>query len=41
MLIVTTEAAREATERRLRAVGRRGRLAHWLGEHGDPDPDGP
>lgn len=41
VLIVTTEAAREATERRLRAVGRRGRLAHWLGEHGDPDPDGP
>ncbi|MFS2292901.1 MAG: potassium/proton antiporter [Actinomadura sp.] len=37
VLIVTTEAAREATERRLRAVGRRGRLAHWLGEYGDTE----
>ncbi|TDC63247.1 potassium/proton antiporter [Actinomadura sp. GC306] len=37
VLIVTAEAVREATERRLRAVGRRGRLAYWLGEHGDPE----
>jgi potassium/hydrogen antiporter len=34
MLIVTTRRQREATERRLRAVSRRGRLASWLGEHG-------
>ncbi|MFD1546038.1 TrkA C-terminal domain-containing protein [Nonomuraea guangzhouensis] len=38
VLIVTTPATRERVERRLRAVGRRGRLAHWYGEHGDPDP---
>ncbi|MFB4293471.1 potassium/proton antiporter [Nonomuraea sp. ATR24] len=39
LLIVTTAACREAAERRLRAVGRRGRLARWHGEHGDPaDP---
>ena len=38
LLIVTTSATREATERRLRAVGRKGRLAHWYGEYGDPDP---
>ncbi|MDF2710493.1 MAG: sodium/hydrogen exchanger, partial [Nonomuraea muscovyensis] len=37
VLIVTTPATRERVERRLRAVGRRGRLAHWYGEHGDPD----
>ncbi len=34
LLLITTAAAREATERRLRAVGRRGRLAHWFGEFG-------
>ncbi len=34
LLVVTTEAARDATERRLRAVGRRGKLAGWFGEHG-------
>jgi potassium/hydrogen antiporter len=34
LLIVTTMAQREATERRLRAVSRRGKLAHWFGEHG-------
>jgi potassium/hydrogen antiporter len=37
LLIVTTATQREATERRLRAVSRRGRLAHWFGEYGDPD----
>jgi cell volume regulation protein A len=35
LLIVATAEVREATERRLRAVSRRGRLASWLGEHGD------
>ncbi len=34
LLIVTTAAARDAAERRLRAVSRRGRLARWLGEDG-------
>jgi cell volume regulation protein A len=34
LLIVATDAVRDATERRLRAVGRRGRLARWLGETG-------
>jgi cell volume regulation protein A len=37
LLIVTTRVRREATERRLRAVGRRGPLARWFNEHGDPD----
>jgi cell volume regulation protein A len=37
LLIVTTRAQREATERRLRAVTRRGPLAHWFDEYGDPD----
>ena len=37
LLIVTTAAARDEAERRLRAVSRRGRLARWLGEDGgDP-----
>ncbi|WP_026152050.1 potassium/proton antiporter [Actinopolyspora halophila] len=35
LLIVTTTAKREVTERRLRAVGRRGKLAYWFGEYGD------
>lgn len=35
LLIVTTAEVRGATERRLRAVSRRGRLARWLNEHGD------
>jgi NhaP-type Na+/H+ and K+/H+ antiporter len=35
LLVVTTSAARTATERRLRAVSRRGRLAGWYGESGD------
>jgi len=37
LLIVTTVQAREATERRLRAVSRRGKLAHWFGEYGAPE----
>ena len=37
ILIVTTRQQREATERRLRAVDRRGVLAHWFGEYGRPD----
>jgi len=36
LLIVTTTPVREPTERRLRAVSRRGRLARWFGEHGAP-----
>ncbi|HEY0638606.1 MAG TPA: potassium/proton antiporter [Pseudonocardiaceae bacterium] len=35
LLVVTTAAARDATERRIRAVHRAGRLARWLGEPGD------
>ncbi|OQO92070.1 K+/H+ antiporter [Saccharomonospora piscinae] len=35
LLVVTTEAARAATERRLRAVDRAGPIAHWKGERGD------
>ncbi|MEV4176335.1 potassium/proton antiporter [Nonomuraea sp. NPDC049709] len=38
VLIVTTPATRAQVERRLRAVGRGGRLAHWYGEHGESDP---
>jgi potassium/hydrogen antiporter len=34
LLIVVSAAVREQTERRLRAVGRAGKLARWLGEHG-------
>ena len=34
LLIVATEAVRDEAERRLRAVSRRGRLAHWFGEDG-------
>jgi potassium/hydrogen antiporter len=37
LLIVTTRTARDATERRLRAVSRRGPLAHWFDEYGQPD----
>lgn len=36
LLIVTTSAMREAAERRLRAVSRRGKLAYWFDEYGDP-----
>jgi potassium/hydrogen antiporter len=34
LLIVATDQVRDETERRLRAVGRRGRLARWFGEEG-------
>lgn len=34
LLIVATEEVRDAAERRLRAVSRRGRLARWFGEEG-------
>lgn len=34
ILIVTTRDTRAAAERRLRAVSRRGVLAHWFGEYG-------
>jgi cell volume regulation protein A len=34
LLIVVPAADRARTERRLRAVSRAGKLAHWLGEHG-------
>lgn len=37
LLIVTTTKTREAAERRLRAVSRRGKLAYWFDEYGDPD----
>ena len=35
LLIVVPATARARTERRLRAVSRAGKLAHWLGERGD------
>lgn len=35
LLIVTTEEAREAAERRIRAVDRAGRYARWKGETGE------
>jgi len=35
LLVVATATARGEAERRLRAVGRAGRLAGWLGERGD------
>jgi potassium/hydrogen antiporter len=35
LLIVATEQVRDAAERRLRAVSRRGRLARWLSGYGD------
>jgi cell volume regulation protein A len=38
LLVVTTSPARVATERRLRAVGRGGRLANWLGEGREAAP---
>ncbi|MCV7257686.1 potassium/proton antiporter [Mycobacterium shimoidei] len=37
LLIVTTAKTRAATERRLRAVSRRGKLAYWFGEYGEQD----
>jgi cell volume regulation protein A len=41
LLLITTPDAHEATERRLRAVGRAGALAGWYGETGDPDQPAP
>jgi cell volume regulation protein A len=35
LLLVATSECRDAAERRLRAVGRRGRLAMWFGETGE------
>ncbi|MFI2712617.1 potassium/proton antiporter [Micromonospora sp. NPDC018662] len=35
LLIVATAGVRDAAERRLRAVSRRGRLARWFGEYGE------
>ncbi|MGW0598584.1 potassium/proton antiporter [Streptomyces sp. NPDC002776] len=38
LLVVATDPVRDAAERRLRAVGRGGKLAGWLGTNGDaPD----
>src|SRR6185437_5817031 len=37
LLIVTTPQTRAPTERRLRAVSRRGKLAYWFDEYGEPD----
>ncbi|GAA0648950.1 potassium/proton antiporter [Streptomyces thermocarboxydovorans] len=39
LLLITTPQNREATERRLRAIGRRGKLARWLGEGGAPEEE--
>ena len=36
LLIVTTTATRDLAERRLRAVSRRGTLAYWFDEYGEP-----
>jgi potassium/hydrogen antiporter len=41
LMLVATQHTREAAERRLRAVGRAGRLAGWHGESGNPDPPPP
>ncbi|MET9323610.1 potassium/proton antiporter [Streptomyces sp. NPDC003038] len=41
LLLVTTPGIREAAEQRLRAIGRRGKLARWLGEHGRLEPPPP
>jgi cell volume regulation protein A len=37
LLIVTTTKTRAAAERRLRAVSRRGKLAHWFNEFGEAE----
>ncbi|BBX74503.1 potassium/proton antiporter [Mycobacterium shinjukuense] len=37
LLIVTTSSTRAATESRLRAVSRRGKLAYWFDEYGEPE----
>jgi potassium/hydrogen antiporter len=42
LLVVATTESRDAAERRLRAVSRRGKLARWFGETGEDEaePDG-
>ncbi|MGV9253279.1 potassium/proton antiporter [Streptomyces sp. NPDC003697] len=40
LLVVATDPVRDAAERRLRAVGRGGKLAGWLGTRGDADGAG-
>jgi cell volume regulation protein A len=40
LLVVATDPVRDAAERRLRAVGRGGKLAGWLGTNGNSDGDG-
>ncbi|MEQ4209545.1 potassium/proton antiporter [Actinopolymorpha sp. B9G3] len=40
LLLITTPQVRHAAEGRLRAVGRRGKLARWFGESGEPEPSG-
>ncbi len=37
LVVVSTEADRVATERRLRALSRHGRLALWQGDRGEAD----
>lgn len=37
ILVVTVRTRREETERRLRAVSRRGTLAYWFGEYGEQE----
>ena len=37
LLIVTSTRTRESAERRIRAVSRRGKLAYWFDEYGEPD----
>ncbi|MBY8872761.1 potassium/proton antiporter [Micromonospora sp. PLK6-60] len=39
LLIVAIAGARDETERRLRAISRRGRLARWFGEYGEDRDD--
>ena len=39
MLIVAPRRLRDATERRIRAVSRSGRLAGWFGDRGRPADD--
>ncbi|MEU6379309.1 potassium/proton antiporter [Streptomyces sp. NPDC046909] len=40
LLLITTPKVRQAAEDRLRAIGRRGKLARWLGEYGDTEATG-
>ncbi|MEW1682797.1 potassium/proton antiporter [Streptomyces sp. T12] len=40
LLLIASPENREDAERRLRAIGRSGKLARWLGEHGTPEPEG-